>query len=996
MNKAILVFAIAILLVAPVMALDFTHTKSYDEKTQTITIKSFPLIGRDITTIKLNTPLNYMVGAGYGKVAELEVDLFDDTYSDAFNKMEFYDLNNNERKFEREFDYKYLTIESVDVNDYKEVCSTSGNGTKICSQEIIGTHKEEREVWKDLDTSILTKGKITIGIFTNVKVGDYVEWIPTLFGKEIDEWATWQASLNVGLVSWYKLNQITGVVLDSRSVNNGTNINATRGVTGIIENAFNFNESNIGVHYGTSSSLSIAGSLSISAWIKPNKGSDNVRAIFTDWSGGQKNYLFWIEGNESIRFASGNGLGGEVSMWSDALPDDGEFHHVVVTRDTVGNNASIYIDGILNGSSSLTLDGGSTAQNISLGFWAFNNGQFMEGLIDEVGVWNKTLNTTEVTTLYNEGLACTINFCVIEGPEITLNSPADNLETTNLSLTFNATVLLRTTNTISNVSLYINNTINQTNTSGVNNSNYIFDVNFGFNNYVWLYEACDNVSLCTNSSTRSLDISTFIENNITFNSTTLETSMEDFELNITTIQAILSVSAFLNYNGTRFISTTSCVGVDCTITNTLDIPLVLTGENDNKTFFWEITAFDGTSSVSTNTTSNQQNVSRIHLEKCNATFTTPTLNFTAHDEQNLTQINPFKFDGTFQQWLGEGTVKRNNSFSDASTENLTLCIKPNDLTYFIDAQIDYDEIEGESTYTVRNYYFQNKTINNVFEDVSLYLLKASSSTSFILKVQDDSLLPIANILIESHRFYPGEGIFRIVQIARTDEAGKSVGFFETETVDYKFIITRNGTILLETERQKVLPETSPFTLTFNIGEPLEEPWQSQEEIDDLSSSLTITNSSGTVTYSYIDSSGDFDLGRLLVIRQDLTNSSNDTTICDVNSTLTSATLVCNVGTAKGFYIASAFNTRDSIESLDLQKSFQIETLSEEVGLLGLFFGWFLILIASFMFKFNEIAGIWSITVTIFLINLTGLINFGGVFVTAVFGVAIILTWIMEK
>ena len=57
---------------------------------------------------------------------------------------------------------------------------------------------------------------------------------------------------------------------------------------------------------------------------------------------------------------------------------------------------------------------------------------------------------------------------------------------------------------------------------------------------------------------------------------------------------------------------------------------------------------------------------------------------------------------------------------------------------------------------------------------------------------------------------------------------------------------------------------------------------------------------------------------------------------------------------------------------------------------------FLILISSFMFKFNEIAGIWAITITVFLVNLMGLINFGGVFVTAILGVAIILTWIMEK
>ena len=49
-----------------------------------------------------------------------------------------------------------------------------------------------------------------------------------------------------------------------------------------------------------------------------------------------------------------------------------------------------------------------------------------------------------------------------------------------------------------------------------------------------------------------------------------------------------------------------------------------------------------------------------------------------------------------------------------------------------------------------------------------------------------------------------------------------------------------------------------------------------------------------------------------------------------------------------------------------------------------------------MFKFNEIAGIWSTTITIFLVNLMGLIKFGPVFVSAIIVIALILTWVMER
>jgi len=258
------------------------------------------------------------------------------------------------------------------------------------------------------------------------------------------------------------------------------------------------------------------------------------------------------------------------------------------------------------------------------------------------------------------------------------------------------------------------------------------------------------------------------------------------------------------------------------------------------------------------------------------------------------------------------------------------------------------------------------------------------------------LLPVAGVLIETNRFYPGLNEFRIVQIAISDGLGKSVGFFETEIVDYKFIISLNNDTLLETGLQKIIPESSPFTLTFNLGENLGDPWSSQIPLSNLISTLVWNDNTGVITYTYTDNSTDLDLVRLLVIQQSLVNSSADSTLCNVNSSLTSAILTCNVGNSSGFYTASSFITRTSVETLDLQISFEIKTLSSIVGLLGLFYGWFLILIASFMFKFNEIAGIWAITIVVLLVNLIGLINFGGVFVTSIIGVAIFLTWLMSR
>ena len=587
------------------------------------------------------------------------------------------------------------------------------------------------------------------------------------------------------------------------------------------------------------------------------------------------------------------------------------------------------------------------------------------------------------------GLNNSINFSVDATlPVINLTSPIGDQGTfvSGLNLSLNWSVFDVNIDTC----FYQYESSNTTVTCADNSTNLTVTNSTAITLIFWANDTFGNLNFDTTSWSYS-----FIEQNVSFEVNVSETSSQFFQLNLSTSLSILSISSILNYNGTQQVSTSSCDGSDCIISNTIDVPLVLNEEFELKDFFWEIDIFNGTDSISINTSTRQQNVSRIHLEVCDATFLVQSLNFTVFDEQTLDRIIPFTFDGTFDLWIGGGSIMRTSSITNSSNlQDMALCLSPNE-TIITDSIIDYDESTG-TTYTNRFYYFDNKEINNVSEDIPMYLLNSSLSTSFILKVQDDSLLPVSNAIIEIQRYYPGTDEFRVVQIAKTDDSGKSIGFFQTETVDYRFIIKKDGETLLETNRQKIVPEVSPFTLTFTIGEPLGEPWASQEDLSNLNSSLNWDKTSGIITYIYIDSSNNFTSARLLVVKESLVNSSDDTTICNENLSLASGTLTCDVGTTNGFYVASSFITRTSTETLDLQFTFQIETLSGVVGLLGLFFGWFLVLIASFMFKFNEIAGIWAITITVFLINLMGLINFGGVFVTATIAIAIILTWIMER
>jgi len=204
MNKKILLLIIVgMFLVAPLVSADLLGGEvgfdnvigEYNETTHTATITNTFGLGGDIAELKLLTPLNYKVPIGYQKVAEIEIQSFTD-YSDALDELKFYDVRNDMEEINRDFDYKYKTIEQVEVNDYGEICGFPNGNNTICNWEIVGTHFEDREVWLDYETTDFTENQnITIGIFTDVQYRDKIEWIPKYMGVEINEWATWEAEV---------------------------------------------------------------------------------------------------------------------------------------------------------------------------------------------------------------------------------------------------------------------------------------------------------------------------------------------------------------------------------------------------------------------------------------------------------------------------------------------------------------------------------------------------------------------------------------------------------------------------------------------------------------------------------------------------------------------------------------------------------------------------------------------------------------------------------
>jgi len=565
-------------------------SKTYDEDTQTVTIKDtflFIPIG-DIAEARLTTPLNNKVGLGYQKVAEFEVsgkkDWTDLFYREikTYNK-KTYDKG-DETEINRKFDWKYKTTEQYLIDDYTCNKEISTNGTTINNCIISGNHYETREVWNDFDKNIKVKKdkNYTIGLFTNVQQGDYVEWIPDFAGKEVDEWATWTADLNTNLVSYYKLDESSGTVIDSLGLNNGSNVGATAEVTGKIGTAYNFTETeNDYIDHTYSIPY---GAFSITAWINPYGAIDSADTIYGTRKTGEENPLATLsrKSNGIVLNLRGNDGTSYFNLQKTIAITTGQWYFVTATY-YANKTANVYVNAGTPATSTYAGNTWSNAINSAIGIESFAyDGEEFNGVIDEVGIWNRTLTSTEITQLYNNGTGISYIPPISDNPPtVTLISPANDSTFAYPTVTFTANAT--DDNVVQNVSLLIDGAIDQTNTSNVN-GNYVFTKALTTGEHNWSILAFDNNSASTSSETRTITID-LIDPSINITSPIADygtlTSNANLTLNFTTTDNNLDTCIW-EYNGAN--TTISCVNATLRteyFNYTLDVNALTVYANDS-------------------------------------------------------------------------------------------------------------------------------------------------------------------------------------------------------------------------------------------------------------------------------------------------------------------------------------------------------------------------------------------------------------------------------
>ena len=943
---------IILILLPCISAFNFDNVKDYDSKTKTITITNAFGLGKEISKVKLNTPGIYYVIPGKDRlVAELEITNHN-SYSNVFNEMEFYNTKKQMQKFNRELTYKYKTW------------------------------SEQKVKWVEINKEAeLPEGKIVIGIFTDVLMNEKIEWIPTLFGIRINEWAIWDSTI----YNYWAFDENTGTnVIENVSAINNLTVNGGNWTTGILDAGYKLQgATEVQEIFNTYGNTSYSINLWVNAINYEGQGGGSQRLVGT-YDG------TYEEGDIALELAVGatlnliirnqtdnNGGGGLTGQ------NTGEWQmYTIILNSTTG---SFYHNGSLVWNDTWTSPITFPNKFINLSTFGAASDECKNVSFDEVGLWTRDLTPTEVSHLYNSGDALKFEQ---EFTEVILNTPVNN--SNSISGIFNFNCSAYSPANLVNISLYNNGTgtWKRIETKGVtgNSNESIFTDTITTPSVIWSCEACDDSVNCFFADeNRTINKINFRENEQGYSSSTLEGSSEKFTINISINTAYQPTTMNLIYNNTVYVGTSNNLGGgNYTLTRILNIPGVTSSVNN--TFLWSITLTNG---INYNSSTNNQTVNNINIDDCSA-YSFVVVNYTLRDEENKSKMNGAIYNSSIEIDLnlypvGSSTASTSYSQNYSKTNNALVCLE-NDLDnaqYEMDVQTRY-VADGYSPefHHIQNFSLINSTLG---QEIDLYDLKSTDAQRFLVTYKDSSFLPVANVLIDIQRKYVSEGIFRSVEIPKTDDDGQAIAYFDLENVAYTVIVSRYGEILSTFDNIAVVCQDQIIgDCRLNLqATTTGEDFPNWDEIGSLSHTMVWSEALRKVTVVFSTTDGS---SRTVLLNTTKFDRFQNQSVCSDSITSSSGTLTCTVPGGYGnITVVSELYSDGELVRREIYKI--SESTGDIFGINGILMMLILLITLPLMMTTSTIGVILGVFVGLIMGSLLMLYDTG-----SILGAASVVTW----
>jgi len=428
-TKLILLFLLLINLIVGMFViaqemLDFNYKESYNDTTETIIIKNST---GDVAEIQLTTPQNNFVIAGKDRrVACLEINNSIDNYKEIFEKIETYDNKNNLKPITKIINYKLANvIGQREIYSQNKTCTTKGlniNGTAdtICTTNftIIG-YEDIIEYTPFNNSEGFEKNTKEICLFTDVESGESIEWIPTMFGNRLTEFASWIESFNDGLIGIYLMDERSGTTINNTVVTlpNGTiTIGTYQTYSKFGPSALNFSSTG---YVTIADHQDLDKNLSISFWLNPyatQSISDFIIARYSSGGGGDQWEISYSNPTSKLFFYTNKG-----EFTSSGSINFNVWNHIVFTMNDT--SCAGWLNGVIQGNvagnCSIVSGEPLTINDVLI------SGGPGQGGYDDLYIWNRTLTQSEITSLYDSGTGTKYTQTTTP-PDINITAPFNN------------------------------------------------------------------------------------------------------------------------------------------------------------------------------------------------------------------------------------------------------------------------------------------------------------------------------------------------------------------------------------------------------------------------------------------------------------------------------------------------------------------------------------------------------------------------------------------
>jgi hypothetical protein len=146
------------------------------------------------------------------------------------------------------------------------------------------------------------------------------------------------------------------------------------------------------------------GDFTYALWVKPTADMSIVGLVLGVTLGAEWDFTIFIDNDAGDIGGVPNGLavnilGTVLTGMATAVVTLDEWTHVVVTRE--GSTAKLYVNGALITSETVSTGSGS-AENFTVGY-SYDLGEFFNGVVDQLLVWDRAIGGDEIATIYNAG-----------------------------------------------------------------------------------------------------------------------------------------------------------------------------------------------------------------------------------------------------------------------------------------------------------------------------------------------------------------------------------------------------------------------------------------------------------------------------------------------------------------------------------------------------------------------------------------------------------------